>query len=230
MSNKRDKDTITLGSGKLYMVEFDEALPSVDEICIDANLLGWIKGGASLEYTAETYEEKDDLGMVSKVIITSEEAILKAGLLTWNGETLTKLVDTGRTTIENNRRITKIGGLANAKNKSYAICFFHEDKVTGTLWVIIKGRNQAGFTVTWAVDSGTVIEPEFKALPHDSEGTLIQLIEELNVTKYVKTSDTDVVSGKDYYTRTGSKEPYTYVKVENPTKADISTYYEIDNN
>lgn len=126
--------------------------------------------------------------------------------------------------------LKKIGGLSNAKNKSYAICFFHEDKVTGNLWVIIKGKNQAGITLTWAVDSGTVIEPEFKALPHDSEGTLIQLIEELNVTKYVKTSDTDVVSGKDYYTRTGSKEPYTYIKVENPTKADISTYYEIDNN
>lgn len=228
--SRRDKDTITLGSGKLYMLEFNDALPSVDEICTAANLLGWIKGGASLEYTAETYEEKDDLGMVSKVIITSEEAILKAGLLTWNGETLTKLVDTGRTVIENNRRVTKIGGLANAKNKSYAICFHHEDSDTGDLWVIIKGRNQAGFTITWAVDSGTVIEPEFKALPHDSEGTLIQLIEELDVTKYKKTTDTDVVSDKEYFTRTGSKEPYTYVKVENPTKADISTYYEIDNN
>lgn len=225
--SKRDKDTITLGSGKLYMMEFTGNMPEIDAICVDNNLLGWIKGGASLEYTTETYEEKDDLGMVSKVIITSEEAILKAGLLTWNGETLTKLVDTGRTTIKDGKRITKIGGLANAENKSYVICFYHHDAATGDLWVLIKGRNQAGFTITWATDSGTVIEPEFKALPHDTDGTLIQLIEELGTATYTLTTDSDVVSGKTYYTRSGSESSYVYTKVDNPTKANISTYYEL---
>lgn len=176
---KRDNETITLGSGKAYLMEFVGEMPTVDTICKPENLLAWIKGGASLEYTMETSEEKDDLGMVSKIIVTNEEALLKMGLLTWNGDTLTKLVDRGKTSTEGGKRITKIGGAGNAHNKNYVICFFHEDEVDGNLWVLIKGKNTAGFTLTFATDAGTVVEPEFKAMPHDDDGTLIQLIEEI---------------------------------------------------
>lgn len=176
---KRSKETITLGSGKIYLAAFSETLPTVDTICVEQNLLGYIKGGASLEYTEETYEEKDDLGIVSKIITTSEEALLKCGLLTWNGTTLTKLIDRCKTTEEAGKRVTKIGGAGNTQGGYYAICFFHEDKTDGNLWILIKGRNTAGATLTFATDNGTVIEPEFKAMPHDEDGTLIELIEEI---------------------------------------------------
>jgi hypothetical protein len=179
---KRDKNVITLGSGKIYLQAFAEAMPTVDDICKEENLLGHIKGGAALEYTEETYEEKDDLGIVSKIITTSEEALLKCGLLTWNGETLTKLVERCKTSTESGKRITKIGGAGNAQGGYYAICFHHEDKTDGDLWILIKGRNTAGATLTFASDSGTVIEPEFKAMPHDDDGTLIELIEEIPAT------------------------------------------------
>ena len=176
---KRDKDTITLGSGKIYLQAYAEAMPTVEELCVDENLLGYIKGGASLEYTQETYEEKDDLGYVSKIITTNEEALLKCGLLTWNGETLKKLIDRCQTTEASGKRTTKIGGQGNAQGGYYAICFLHEDKTDGNLWILIKGRNTAGATLTFAADAGTVIEPEFKAMPHDDNGTLIELIEEI---------------------------------------------------
>ncbi len=175
---KRDKKVITLGSGKIYLAPFSESMPTVDTLCTDENLLGYIKGGAALEYTQETYEEKDDLGFVSKIITTSEEAVLKCGLLTWNGETLTKLVDRCKTTTESGKRVTKIGGAGNTQGGYYAICFAHEDKVDGNLWIVIKGRNTAGATLTFSPEEGTVIEPEFKALPHDDAGTLVELIEE----------------------------------------------------
>ena len=176
---KRDKDTITLGSGKIYLQAFTDEMPTVETICTDDNLLGYIKGGASLEYTQETYEEKDDLGYVSKIITTSEEAILKCGLLTWNGETLQKLVDRCGSTSASGKRTTKIGGAGNGQGKYYAICFKHEDKTDGNLWILIKGLNTAGFTLTFATDSGTVVEPEFKAMPQDENGTLIELTEEI---------------------------------------------------
>lgn len=176
---KRDKQTITLGSGKIYLTTYSDTMPTVDTICTDDNLLGYIKGGASLEYTEETYEEKDDLGYVSKIITTNEEALLKCGLLTWNGATLQKLIDRCQTTEEGGRRTTKIGGAGNSQGGYYAICFHHEDNVDGDLWILIKGRNTAGATLTFATDSGTVIEPEFKAMPHDEEGTLVELIEEI---------------------------------------------------
>lgn len=175
---KRDKKSITLGSGKIYVQAFADAMPTVDTLCVDDNLLGYIKGGAELSYTQETYEEKDDLGFCSKIITTSEEAILKCGLLTWNGATLQKLVDRCGVTEEGGKRVTKIGGAGNAQGGHYAICFAHEDKTDGNLWIMIKGLNTAGFTLTFATDAGTVVEPEFKAMPHDDNGTLIELIEE----------------------------------------------------
>lgn len=179
---KRDKNTITLGSGRLYLLPYSDTLPTVDTLCVDANLLGYIKGGASLEYTQETYEEKDDLGYVSKIITTNEEAILKCGLITWNGETLKNLIDRCKTTTASGKRTTKIGGAGNAQGGYYAICFHVVDKVDGDLWIVIKGRNTAGATLTFAADNGTVIEPEFKAMPHDDDGTLVELIEEIGTT------------------------------------------------
>lgn len=177
---KRSKENITLGSGIPYIMEFPSTgtMPTVEDICVDENRLGYVKGGAELSYTEETYEEKDDLGYVSKIITTSEEAILKLGLLTWNGETLKYLADRCTVTEGEGKRTIHIGGAGNAQGKEWVICFKHEDKKDGNLWVLIRGKNSAGFTLTLAADSGTVVEPEFKALPQDDKGTLITLIEE----------------------------------------------------
>lgn len=175
---KRDGKTITLGSGKIYLQAFSETMPTVETLCKDENLLGYIQKGAALEYSEETYEEKDDLGFVSKIITTSEEAILKCGLITWNGNTLAKLIDRCKTTEANGKRTTKIGGAGNAQGGYYAICFYHEDKTDGNLWVLIKGRNTAGATLTFATDAGTVLEPEFKAMPQP-DGTLVEIVEEI---------------------------------------------------
>lgn len=176
---KRDKNVITLGSGKIYLQAFSDTMPTVDTLCVEDNRLGYIKGGAALEYTQETYEEKDDLGYVSKIITTSEEAILRCGLITWNGEALQKLLDRCGSTEAAGKRTTKIGGAGNAQGGYYAICFFHEDKTDGNLWVLLKGLNTAGITLTFSAEEGTVVEPEFKAMPHDDNGTLIELIEEI---------------------------------------------------
>lgn len=177
--SKRDKNVITLGSGKLFMTAFSETMPTAAELLVEANCVGYIKGGASLEYTEETYEEKDDLGYVSKIITTSEEAILKAGLITWNGETLQMLIDRCKSTTANGVRTTKIGGKGNEQGGYYAIGFWHEDETDGDVKILIKGRNTAGVTITFSPDEGSVIEPEFKAMPHDTDGTLIELIEEI---------------------------------------------------
>lgn len=180
--SKRSKENITLGSGKVYIDEYVDAVPDVETICTPEKLMAYVKGGAELSYTEETYEEKDDLGYVSKVITTSEEALLKLGLLTWNGNTLKNLADRCKVTedISGGTRTIHIGGAGNAQGKEWVVCFAHEDKKDGNLWVLIRGRNNAGFTLTFAVDSGTVIEPEFKALPQDTDGTLITIIEEID--------------------------------------------------
>ena len=170
---KREKSTITLGSGKIYLQAFADAMPTHTDLCKEENLLGYIKGGAALEYTEETYEEKDDLGFVSKIITTSEEAILRCGLLTWNGETLQKLIDRCKTTEAAGKRTVHIGGAGNAQGKEWVVCFHHEDKVDGDIWVMVRGANQAGLTLAFATDAGSKLEPEIAALPSDDNGTLI---------------------------------------------------------
>lgn len=188
-TTKRTNKKITLGSGKIYLAEYEGSMPSVTDICIDANLLGYIKGGATLSYTETTYEEKDDLGYVRKIITTDEEAKLKLGLITWNGATLTKLADRGTTTETEGVRTTKIGGAGNAQGKNYVLCFHYEDNVDGDVWVMIVGRNTAGLSLAWSTGAGTNIEPEFSAIPHDSDGTLIELIEQTDVTPTVTMSE-----------------------------------------
>ena len=185
VASKRKKDNITLGSGHVYMAAYTGTVPAtleaVKALCTDTNLLGHIKGGAELAYSEETYEEKDDFGIVRKIITTDEEATMKMGLITWNGASLSQLID--RCTTEddtaNGVRITKIGGAGNAKGGYYVVVFHHEDKTDGDLWAVIVGRNTAGATLTFAMDSGTQVEPEFKAIPHDEDGTLIELFEEI---------------------------------------------------
>lgn len=176
---RKNPDKITLGSGKAYIMEYADEMPEVSEICVDANLLGKIQGGAELTYTTETHEEKDDLGTVAKVVITAEEAILKLGLITFNGKTLAQLADRCKVTEAEGKRTVKIGGAGNAQGKEWVVCFHHHDATDGDIWVLVRGANQAGLTLAFAVDAGSKLEPEIKALPSDDNGTLITYIEEI---------------------------------------------------
>lgn len=174
-------EKIILGSGNLMIKEYDDVMPSYTDFKEETDLLGRITGGATLEYSAEWYEAKDDAGKVVKTIITSEEALLKSGVITWDGKTLEKLCSTARVTEAEGIRTVKIGGVGNSTNKSYALCFHHTDAIDGDIWIVIKGKNQGGFSLAFAKDKETVIDAEFKCLPQDDEGTLIQYVEETNV-------------------------------------------------
>lgn len=176
---KRDAEVITLGSGDLMIKEYADVMPTYSEFKAETDLLGRIQGGATIEYEGEWYEAKDDTGKAVKTIITEEEATLKSGIITWNGKTLEKLCSTARVTESAGIRTVKIGGVGNYNGKSYALCFHHADKVDGDVWVIVRAVNQGGFSIAFAKDKETVIDAEFKCLPQDDEGTLIQYVEEM---------------------------------------------------
>lgn len=207
---KRTNKQIVLGSGKAYIMEYSGSMPSTATICVDANLIGYIKGGATLTYTETTYEEKDDLGYVRKIITTDEEAKLKLGLITWNGNTLTKLVDRGTTTESGGIRTTKIGGAGNAQGKSWVVCFAHEDAQDGNIWVMIAGKNTAGLSLSWSTGAGTTIEPEFTAVPHDSNGTLIEFIEQSDTPPTVSLPSTASIVEGNIATLSATVLPDTY--------------------
>ena len=178
-------DKIVLGSGKLYVTEATKTasgytIPADSALETASNLIGYIQGGATLEYTPEFYEAKDDLGYVSKKYLTEEEAVLKSGVMTWNSDTLAKLTSTARVTTSTGKKTVKIGGIGNFDGKNYVIRFVHQDDTDGDIRITIVGSNQSGFEMAFAKDSETVINAEFKAVPNDSEGTLIIFEEEVS--------------------------------------------------
>ncbi len=175
---RNNADTIYLGSGDLMIKEYEGEIPSYEDFTED-DLLGRIQGGATIEYKGTWYDAKDDSGKAVKTIITEEEAVLKSGVITWNGATLAKMCATARVTEAEGIRTVKIGGVGNQDNKSYALCFHHTDKADGDVWLVIRGVNQAGFSLAFVKDKETVIDAEFKCLPQDDEGTLIQFVEEI---------------------------------------------------
>lgn len=177
-------ERIILGSGYIHLATFTkrQQIPDPEKFCTDANRYSYIKNGATLEYTNEVQEAKDDMGKVSKTVITSEEVTLKAGLMTLIGDTIEKLCDTARVSVTDNGkyRRTKIGGVGNRKGAKYVICFHHVDPEDGDIWVQIIGQNQAGFTLSFAPSDATVVDAEFKAMPNlDDEGTLVNYVEEI---------------------------------------------------
>ena len=170
-------EEMILGSGKLYITEFTDTIPADETFEVAGNILGYITGGASIEYKPTFYTAKDDLGLVSTSIITDEEVTLKSGICTFNGNTLKKLSATARVTEVGSIRTVKIGGIANNDGKQYAIRFVHAD---GDVRVTIVGKNEAGFTLAFAKDKETIIDAEFKAMPCDNEGTLIIFTESIS--------------------------------------------------
>lgn len=172
----------TLGSGHIHIAdavdipkteaEFKTFLNTFFES--QDNILGRVKGGASVEYTTEKTEDQDDLGFVVIEEITKEKVTLKSGVMTWNGETLKRICSTARVTYDKdtNVAIVKIGGLDNQDGKRYIIGFEHKSK---KLRVVIIGKNNEGFTFSFAQDKATVIDVLFRAEALDDEGTLIYL-------------------------------------------------------
>lgn len=177
-----DVKRIILGSGNTYCMEFTGTVPEKEDICKEENLLGYISGGATIEYKPSFYTAKDDTGVCEKTILTDEEVLFKTGVLTFNGNTIAKLCSTGRVSDANGTRTVLIGGIKNSDGKKYVICFHHKDAIDGDIWVIIVGNNQSGFSLAFAKDKETVVDAEFKALSQDNDGTLIKYIEENKTT------------------------------------------------
>lgn len=179
---KRTKnDVITVGSAHAYLVEFTGEVPETDVICVEANRLGWVKSGATIEYTQTSTSYKDDLGKKSKTIMSEDGATVALGIITWNGETLAKLASTARVSVNESgtRRTVKVGGVGNDNGKSYVLCLHHEDKADGDVWYRIVGKNTAGFSLAHKQDAETTVNPTFTAETMDSEGTLIIYDEEI---------------------------------------------------
>lgn len=118
---------------------------------------------------------------------------------------------------------------------------------TGTFTEII-GATSGGFTISAVptfkdmgdgIDNMPLNMKELKTIDHwevKASGTFVSVTPALlkmlaaaaDITgeTYVSTSDTAIVAGKKYYTRSGTDPNYTYTLVASPVASSLSSYYE----
>lgn len=170
---------IPVGSGHIYAVEFTGAIPEDSVIETEANRLGYVEGGGTVEYTPTVTTFKDDMGLVSRSKLTAEEANFKAEMIAWSTADFNKFASTARVSEAEGHRTIKIGGMDNDSGKRWIIRFHHPDKKYGDVRLTIVGTQSGGFTITYKNDEASKMALEIHAEPSDSEGTLILMDETL---------------------------------------------------
>ena len=173
---------IGIGSGSLYVAEYDatQGLPTDAEIEVEANRLGFIKDGAELQYSPTYQTFVDDLGLVRRTKLVSEEAKLIAALIAWDPAKFDVYTETAR--VDNSttgHRIVKIGGINNGSGKVYVFRFGHEDEAYGDIRITVVGTQSGGFSLAFKQDDSRNMNIEVTAQASDSEGTLIIYDEEI---------------------------------------------------
>lgn len=171
---------IVLGSGTLYIAPYVSAtgIPEHATLEVEANQMGFIKGGASVEYKPTEYEIFDDAYNVHNRYVISEEVTFKSGILTWDLAALKKL--TAKNTFTDDAvggtRTLTLGGQGARLMDEYVIRFVHTYSDGNKLRVTLVGTPSNGFSLAFAPDKETVIDAEFKAKAHGTAGA--QLIVE----------------------------------------------------
>lgn len=171
-------EQIVLGSGDLYVMAYEgSTIPSDAEIETQANRIGYIKGGASLEYKPTELEIRDDSNTLIKRFTTGEEITFKSGILTWDLSTLNKLSQAAGYSDTNNVRTLRLGNKGVKEMKQFVIHFVHTKSDNNTVKVTLVGTASNGFSLSFTKDAETVIDAEFKAISHDSNGTQLIIAE-----------------------------------------------------
>lgn len=169
---------VVLGAGKWYMSEWTSGEVNLATLCVDANIIGWTSGGATLEYKPETYTIEDDIGMVRKTFQTKAAATLKTGLLTFDVAALAKVLSTGTVTTASGKTTLKLSG-GRESLKKYAVGFVYEDEDTHEVIRIgMVATNTSGLTMAFVKDKETVVDVEFTAESNGVDTNIVVIEEE----------------------------------------------------
>ena len=178
---KKEVNRIAMGSVDIYMAEFTGSavsdIPADNVLETEANLVGRTKDGGEITYTTNYYNVKSDDGKAARNEMTDDSAAFSFGLITWNGDTITKLVPTASASITGTKRRTLIGGVTNRNDKLYIIRAVHKDTEKGDVRYTMLGKNVNGFAAAYKPGQETTITPNITAEPFD-DGRLIIMDED----------------------------------------------------
>lgn len=164
--------SVVLGAGKWYVAPYTSGALDIATVAVAANLLGYTQGGATVEYTPETYTIEDDIGMVRKTFKTKAEASMKTGLLTFDAQSLSAMMSVGQLTTASGKNTFKLGGGREALKK-FAVVFVYEDDDGADIKIGMIATNTSPLTLAFAKDKETVIDIEFKAEANGTDDTIL---------------------------------------------------------
>ena len=172
--NRTEEFNIPFGSCYVYYSEWAGGeIPADETIETDANRVGYVEKGCTVNYTMETADLKDDFGKVRRT------AGFKCELVSWSSSKMGLFTPTARITEANGKRVIKIGGIQNDSGKNYLFRLHHPDAEMGDVRITIVGRQQGGFELAFSPEDANRMALDVKAITSDDEGTLIIYEEEL---------------------------------------------------
>lgn len=182
-----DATDMLLGSGDLYIMEFNGTIPENSVIEMDENRIGGIKGGANLSYKPTIYSAVDDMRRMKKSTITAEEVIFKSGFLSFDLGELAKLCLGAVYTKGQTEDVLEGGG--GTTIQQYVIRFVHTMDTGMKVRTTVVGIPGNGFELALSPEAETVINAEFIAAPMNNKGRLFKISKEKAGAARLKTEE-----------------------------------------
>lgn len=163
-----------LGSGDLYIVAYSGgSIPADGTIETPENMIGGIKGGATVSYTPTIYSVSDDMRRMKKSLITAEEATFKTGYLSFDLGEIAQIALGSHLDTYGGKSTLAVGG--GQTITEYVLRFVHTMGNGKKVRVSMIGTPVSGFELAFSPENESVINAEFSAVPMNAEGHLFTI-------------------------------------------------------
>ena len=162
-----------LGSGDLYIVAYSGSIPADGTIETEGNMIGGIKGGATISYTPTIYSVSDDMRRMKKSLITAEEATFKTGYLSFDLGEIAKIALGSNLESYGGKSTLAVGG--GQTITEYLLRFVHTMGNGKKVRVSMIGTPVSGFELAFSPENESVINAEFSAVPMNAQGHLFTI-------------------------------------------------------
>lgn len=173
-----NKDEILMGSGEIYMYEFEGGeIPEHEVIETDDHNVGHCNSGFSIDYKPELYDIKNQYGKIVKRCTISEEVTIKTGIISWSLGKL-NLLSTAEMVIDKVKKVRRLIFGGRKALKTVLVRFVHEKDNGKKLRFTALAQGGNGFALEFTGDKELTIDAELAAI-EKKKGWLAEFEEEL---------------------------------------------------
>lgn len=159
-----DKDEILMGSGELYMYEFEGSeIPEHAVIETEDHNVGHCNSGFSIEYKPELYDVKNQYRKIVKRFTIGEEITIKTGIISWSLNKL-GLFSTAEIIIDKVKKVRKLVFGGKKSLKTVLVRFVHEKDNGKKLRFTAIAQGGNGFALEFSGEKELTIDAELAAI------------------------------------------------------------------